>query len=277
MARRKTNTTGAKNIICKWDNIFSFVDYCDNAQVNSIFKNEVLGSQRDGGSWAGSESWEQAHDLLKNGDADSMGKVNEYFVKFTKQATATAPRFRAAVAGAVPIVPAYLAGSPKSMLARQQAKTRAKVLTVVYNVCADSGQDADVLARTGAKFLAAVNAIEKSGCRLNIYMAVCAERDREKVTFAVRVKTDGQKLNLIQIAYPLVNPSFLRRHFFKVIETNKEITSEYWPGSYGYPVHGKYGENAITAAGMKFDAYLDYYEAKNMDTAAIIKKLTAGK
>lgn len=277
MARRKTNTTGAKNIICKWDNIFSFVDYCDKAQVNGVFKNSYTASQRKGGSWSGAESWEQAHDLLKNGDADSMGKVNEYFVKFTKQATATAPRFRAAVAGAVPIVPAYLAGSPKSMLARQQAKTRAKVLSVVYNVCADSEQDADTLAQTGAKFLAAVNAIEKSGCRLNIYMAVCAEKDREKVTFAVRVKTDGQRLNLMQIAYPLVNPSFLRRHYFKVIETNKEITNGYWPSTYGTPVHGTDGENAITAAGMKFDAYLDYYQAKNMDTAAIIKKLTAGK
>ena len=277
MARRKTNTTGAKNIICKWDSIFSFVDYCDTAKDNAVFKNSYKISQRKGGSWAGAESWEQAHDLLKNGDADSMGKVNEYFVKFTKQATATAPRFRAAVAGAVPVVPAYLAGSPKSMLARQQAKTRAKVLTVVYNVCADSEQDADVLARTGAKFLAAVNAIEKSGCRLNIYMAVCSEKDREKVTFAVRVKTDGQRLNLMQIAYPLVNPSFLRRHYFKVIETNKKITSGYWPSTYGRPVHGTEGKDAITAAGMKFDTYLDYYEAKNMDTAAIIKKLTAGK
>ena len=275
MARRKTNTTGVKNIICKYDNIFSFVDYCDTAKENAVFKNSYKESQRKGGSWSGAESWEQAHDLLKNGDADSMGKVNEYFVKYTKQATA--PRFRAAVAGAVPIVPAYLAGSPKSMLARQQAKTRAKVLTVVYNVCADSGQDANELARTGAKFLAAVNAIEKSGCRLNIYIAVCAEEDKEKVTFAVRVKTDGQRLNLMQIAYPLVNPSFLRRHYFKVIETNKELASEYWPGSYGHPVHGKDGENAITAAGMKYNAYLDYYEAKNMDTAAIIKKLTAGK
>ena len=275
MARRKATT--AKNIICKFDNIFSFVDYCDKAPENNVFKNETSSSQRKGGSWAGAESWEQAHDFLKNGDAKSMSKVNDYYVTFTKQATATAPRFRAAVAGAMPIVPAFLAGSPKSMLARQQAKTRAKVLTVVYNVCADAGQDAETLARTGAKFLAAVNAIEKSGCRLNIYMAVCAEESKENVTFAVRVKTDGQRLNLMQIAYPLVNPSFLRRHFFKVIETNDKITSEYWPSSYGHPVHGTNGENAIKNAGMKFDAYLDYYEAKNMDTAQIIKKITTGK
>ena len=50
------------------------------------------------------------------------------------------------------------------------------------------------------------------------------------VSIMVKIKDAGQYFDGLRVAYPLVNPSFLRRHIFAVLERMPEI---YLTGSYG--------------------------------------------
>ena len=265
------------NVLKKFDSIHALAHEIDTATTSNIFKNERLGSSEGSRTFTGTADWQTAHGLLLNGDTATAAKVQKYFVRLTSSAKVQRPRFAPAVVGNVPVVGAYLSGSPKAMLAKRPTATRARVITIVYNVVADGSQNADELARRGAVVLAAVNAIEGSGVRVNLYAAVTAKKQNDTLTFCTRIKTDGQKLNIAQIAYPLANPSYLRRHYFRIVETADKLTSKHWPSGYGYVVNGNDGRTAIKNAGVKYNACFDYYEMADVTPETLAQNIINGK
>lgn len=265
------------NVLKKYDSIHALAHDIDTATTNKIFQTERLSSSEGSETFTGTADWQTAHGLLLNGDTATAAKIQKHFVRLTSAAKVQRPRFAPAVVGNVPVVGAYLSGSPRAMLAKTPLNTRARVITIVYNVVADGGQRADELARRGAVVLAAVNAIEMSGVRVNLYAAVTAKKGSDTLTFCTRIKTDGQRLNIAQIAYPLANPSYLRRHYFRIVETADKLTSKHWPGSYGQVVEGADGRAAIKNAGVKYDACFDYYEMADTTPETLAHDIVNGK
>lgn len=255
---RRTTTTTNKVSVRKYDSIAAFVADVDTRPVNNIFKYSRQGSTDGSEYFTKTSDYPTAHNLLTNGDNETAKKIQSHFVRLNQLATTTRPKTRPFFVGGAPIVGAYLSGDPNCMLAKRPTATRARVLNLVYNCAVCGSVDADELAKAGAALLTAINTIEKNDVRINLYCAVCSEKNNEKICFAVRVKTDGQPLNLMQIAYPVAHPSFLRRHYFKVVETDPVIRSKKWVDSYGYVVEGAEAKQVITDAGIKYDAYLDF-------------------
>lgn len=267
-----------KTFINKFETIHAFVEHINNAPTNKLFEGKYLVSDDPDKDFCGTPDFKTAHELLLNGDPTAAAKVKKEYTNIIARAKVQRPRPCPSVVGHTPIVGAYLAGDPVCMLAKKNRPTRARIVTIIYNTSVNCKTDANDMAKAGANLLAAINQIEANGVRVNLYTSeVCKTNDRfdESLVTCIKIKTDCQPLNIMQIAYPIANPSFLRRHCFKVCETTQGLKSDIWRRKYGYPVHGLSAQKLLKQANIKFDAYLDYNDTFGTDPAQIVEKILA--
>ena len=267
-----------KTFINKFENLYSFADFCDNTPVSRLFENEYLGSTGGSESFTGTADFATANRLLRDGDPTAAANVKKEYTNIIARAKVNRPRPCPSVVGHTPIVGAYLAGDPVCMLAKKNRQTRARVITIIYNTSVSCCVEANDMAKAGANLLAAINQIEANGVRVNLYAAEVSRakgRKQEYLVTSVKIKTDCQPLNLMQIAYPIANPSFLRRHVLRVTEVTKGLTEDHWVRGYGYPVHGQQAADLLTGAKVNFDAYLDYNDTHRANPADLVKKILA--
>lgn len=265
-----------KTFINKFENLYSFADFCNNTPVAKLFANERLGSETGSESFAGTPDFATANRLLREGDPNAAAKVKKEYTNIIARAKVQRPRPCPSIIGHTPIVGAYLAGDPVCMLAKKNRQTRARIITIIYNTSVHCGIDANDMAKAGANLLAAINQIEANGVRVNLYAAEVSKakgKKEECLVTTVKIKTDCQPLNLMQIAYPIANPSFLRRHILRVTEVTTGLTEKHWVSGYGYPVHGQQAKTLLDGAKVKFDAYLDYNDTFGTDPAQLVAKI----
>lgn len=267
-----------KTFVQKFNSIYSFADYCNNAPISKLFADERLASNTGSANYSGTENFETANRLLRDGDPTAAAKVKKEYTNIIARAKVQRPRPCPSVVGHTPIVGAFLAGDPVCMLAKKNRPTRARVITIIYNTSVNCDIEANDMAKAGANLLAAVNQIEANGVRVNLFAAEVSKargkRDESLVT-TVQIKKDSQPLNLMQIAYPIANPSFLRRHMLRIVETTQGLTEKNWVSGYGYAVHGQQAKNLLDGAKLKYDSYLDYNDTFGTDPAQIVEKILA--
>lgn len=91
---------------------------------------------------------------------------------------------------------------------------------------------------------------------------------------SVKVKDPGQYLDIRKLAYILVNPSFLRRHFFRLAETDPELTQSYWNIGYGFVLDDDEMKNVIKGIpSLKDIKYLSFEMIKGRNSEAIQKMI----
>jgi len=273
--RHKHNKTKKMNTYThKFNNIYSFAEFCNTAPVSKLFENESLYSDLGDPKFTGTKDFATANDLLRNGDQKSADKVKKEYTNIIARTKQNRPRPVPAIVGHTPIVGAFLAGDPVCMLAKKNRKTRARVVTIIYNTSVNCDIKADDMAKAGANLLAAINQIEANGVRVNLYAAeVSRAQDKEALVTVVRIKTDCQPLNIMQIAYPIANPSFLRRHIFRITEITQGLTEKRWVSGYGTSVHGARAKELLKGANVKYDSYLDYEDTHGTNPAQLVAKI----
>jgi hypothetical protein len=77
-----------------------------------------------------------------------------------------------------------------------------------------------------------VNRLEKQGYRVNLNV-IFGTSKRNQVITKVRIKNASQRLNVKQVAFPLVHPSMLRRIILAVWERSKECSYRGFELGYG--------------------------------------------
>ena len=77
--------------------------------------------------------------------------------------------------------------------------------------------------------------LEKQGYRTNINVVVAFTRNGEAggTLIVLPVKKSSQRLNIKQMAFPLVHPSFLRRICFAIVERVQECNYRNYVSGYG--------------------------------------------
>lgn len=179
-------------------------------------------------------SYQEANRLLLNGDKENAKKL----VNAKKHHSVNILSVRRqnsvynAPVGFTPNIPAYLTGTPNSMLnIHQTPKKNSKVITLVIN-CAASWQTLkEEIISFGTNVVSLIQLLEAKGYRLNLYASsICyfEVSGKNKGLLLVKIKDAGKPLNVTNITYPLVNPSFLRRHVFAWVERQKNVDN------YGY-------------------------------------------
>lgn len=133
------------------------------------------------------------------------------------------------VAGYQCSVPRYLQGIPTNMIQNKRVAAKTKVANVVKNFAYASTVSAEMIEEESAKFLEMVQNMEQSGTRCNVFVTIplyltAFKRNSKKniVCIDVKIKDSTQRMNIKQMAFPLMHPSMLRRIIFNVMEKLEE-------------------------------------------------------
>lgn len=228
--------------------------------------------------FTGTKSFEEADNLLKFGDKENADKINATIRKIKAQGKGNVTRnsLYNSPCGFLPVVPKVLAGDPQNMLAiKKQSYNSTKVLNVAYNATVSGSTSKENILKTAAKVANVIASLEKNGYRINMYVcfSVCSSYDdRIKAISIIKIKDSGKYLDTLRIAYPLVNPSFLRRHIFAYLER----LDVYKLGINGYGYHLD-DDEAKKYIPMKNFSYISYYLCEGKTEEQIAKYIENGK
>ena len=189
--------------------------------------------------FSGTESYEQANNLLLYGDRNLARRITEagtYTTEAKIQKYMAKRTYTASVVGAVPHVANYVAGCPNTMIRIQQTRQPQKVVTIGYCMTVSAFVDIEDMIRVAAEMVSAIMILEAKGIRVNYYTLnynyANEGRAQHIISNAIKIKSAGQKLDLLKMAYPMASPSMFRRHIFKFFETEPGIPKAF-TGGYG--------------------------------------------
>lgn len=248
--------------------------YLDTASNSKLFE-KTNDSKNGSSSFTGTESYSAANDLLRDGDAKNAAKLKAAAGNGLKAAAGDGQRIRhfSSVCGGAVNVPNMLMGLPKSMIAAQKVKYKdSKVVSMVFNASIDCTIEADEINKVSAYLVNAIMGLEKKGYRVNLYVMHASTRGSEKCAMFVRIKDSGQYMDVKKMAYPLVNPSMLRRHYFRFVETVPGLKDRSWLHTYGRPVMEKdKAADLAKEAGLNIKKIVSFYEVRNMTSPEMMR------
>lgn len=225
-----------------FDSLFELTDFIS---LKDNRHRDAENASTDGSeSFTGTKDMEQALSLFESGDAELMEAIDERDVKandvsgFVENVKRS---FVNDVVGFIPNVANAVMGIPTNMIRMNKVYHKQKILNIAINIAVSSGVEKDDMIKNASIMYAAVDSLEKQGYRCNVWVTEVAYGRDVKHTFTVRVKTDGQPFNRLKMAFPMANPSMLRRFGFAINERSKHWIG----GGYGQPIHGKEAEKEI--------------------------------
>lgn len=239
---KETTKTYGKTTTCirEFDSLNSFYEYITTTPLNKTFcwKEGGLSSTIGSKKFTGTESFEEAVNLFKNGWDDMAQKLTKK-LKVTQNQTMCSEVQKTVydIVGFQCSVPRYLQGIPTNMVNKRLTPIKQKVVTLnkdfSYN-CSISTED---IIEASIQTMQVVKKIEAQGIRvnLNIIFGVAAGNTREVAK--IRIKSANERANISKLAFPLVHPSMFRRLCFRYIEVAPTITDSYSFG-YGQPLNG---------------------------------------
>ena len=254
--------------------VTEFIHTINTRKVRESFENSQS-SQTKNYQFTGTEDYKEANDLFLYGDKNNANKLNEALRKIKAQGKGNETRNKLynSPCGFMPIVPKVLAGDPQNMLSiRKEKYSNTKVLNIVYNVTIDWSIKADEIVETAAKVANVIATLEKNGYRVNLYVYDCGKCLRDTIsTILVKIKDSGEYLDTLRIAYPLVNPSFVRRHMRAYLERLE-----------GYGLFCNYSQvlsdnQAKKYLPIKNASYLSFYNCEDKTEDGIIKMIETAK
>ena len=228
--------------VVEYNSINEFVNYLKVTPVNKTFRKKSedknkLGSHTDGIYFTGTNSFEEAEKMLVNGWSEMSKEMTKDFKvaindSQTKEMMKTIKTIFD-VQGFQVSVPRFVNGIPDCMVSQRQVMKKDKVLSLVKNVGYLSDVSTETIKRESIKALKIVNILETQGYRVNLSIASPVE-DRHGKDFCVivKIKNSTERLNISKIAFPMANPSMLRRMIFCWRELYPEIPSTMY-GGYG--------------------------------------------
>lgn len=201
-------------------------------------------SEEGSKSFAGTENMAEANVMLTAGYPEGIKELRT--IKAKPSRNGQIDIFRS-FQGFTPSVGDVVAGNPLNMLnARHSVKASCKVVDVVLGAAFSCEWSTEDIMREAKKAMQAVMTAENNGYRVNLYICFSlaylgAKRVKENTCdILVKIKGSNQKLDLLRVSYPVIHPSFLRRHVFAVMERAVELNK-------GYGCAAKPTEKAVKA------------------------------
>ena len=182
----------------------------------------------------GSQSFDEAIDLLTMGYKEPLADLKREVLKVTRQNVQAKPKPFQSVVGYAPHVPNAIRGIPTSMINRENKLEKAKTIHLLYGFSAVGNVNARDLINGGTKFIGLVNSLEMAGYRVKIDIIRCTTSSTTNaIGYTCTLKEYSQSLNLLKLCFPLVHPSMLRRISFRWCETLPNLTDNHYTLGYG--------------------------------------------
>jgi hypothetical protein len=262
-----------KIIYNKFSSMNAFSKFLADRQPCGAFKDEFdLASVEESESrteFTGTKSYEDADSLLKFGDKDSFKKLSSGRVK-VDDGDGVSQKIYHNVVGCCVDLGAYLAGAPNCMIDVHEENKGAKTIKVFYSSSVGYSVDAKEVAIVANKFFNAIKKIEQSGIDVELYVGSVNKMGNETAAFSVLLKRCGEQISLYKCAYPIINPSFNRRHSFRYREVCG-VKNKKWVDTYGYTVFERREMEKIINM-----PCFNYYSCENLSVDEIIKAILSG-
>lgn len=152
----------------------------------------------------------------------------------------TQPRSECNVIGHTPHVAHYIQGHPLNMIRTIQHREAAREVTVWFDRVESCKVQADEMVRAARYFVDAVKHLEDHNVRVTINVSWNSGSYMQRVFVSMCLKKPSARINLMKMAYPMVHPSFSRRHCFKWFETSPIVTDGSMYMDYGHPLYIEY-------------------------------------
>lgn len=222
-----------------YDNVGDFVEWLRKTKKTKKGQALAHSERTDNYSqnFSGTESFEAAQELLDNGDATLSRMIMEQAVSIKAKSKTGCMRSNGIVnspQGFVPNIGAYMTGHPNNMVnIRQTFKPMSKVLSIVYNISVNCRITTNQMISAATKVACAISTLEAKGYRVNVYVGSYTRNYHSRAKknaggFIMKIKDAGKPLDPLRIAYPLANPSMLRRHGLAFLErVDFKLPSDY--------------------------------------------------
>lgn len=227
-----------KEINRRFNSVKEFTDYIDNSPAQSCFVGNERSLEEDRTGWAGTVTFADADEKIKYGDKEIYSRLKAKGIEKISadcKRSATRRTFASSVVGALPNVPAYIAGAPNAMITTRKKQVRQRVVTVGYNTAACGFYDAEDITNRALVLMEALMRIEASGTKVNLYCLNYQKCGDTYISYSIKLKSSGQKFDVLRLCYPLCNPAMNRRHKFRFVEVTEGIPSSF-VRTYGYAI-----------------------------------------
>lgn len=217
---RKTHENKDKIVI--FDSITEVVQFNRNTERTEYYQKYHASDDKTKKSFTKTNSYEEAEDLLLHGWDSMAEKLTNKLGKVTCKNNGYKNKTVYGVQGYQACVPRYLQGVPDNMVSNKRIVTKQKVINIVKDFGYSGATSASVIEKESIKVLKAVNELELKGYRVNLSIVFVSEYRGEYIGVVVKIKNAGQKMNVKQLAFPLVHSSMFRRIMFGLIERLEE-------------------------------------------------------
>ena len=222
-------------------------------------------------SWAGVESINEAKELLLKGDSINAAKIRAEG-EIIKPQEEHNPILKSAVVGCLPNVPNYLRGVPAQMYQIKNNSRKRPIINIYIEVTVADSTDLSKLAQKAAVISNAIAATELSGYRVNLFAVYGIKNSKEYCAgFCVNIKEADSPLNLLNIAFPLLNPAFSVVLGADWVDKNIKTSMRVGRYVYGYVLHSEEIQRVFGIDGLFFSLREMIREDDNTDS--VCKKI----
>lgn len=242
--------------------IHEMTKYLRETPCNKIESNETYMPE-----WYGSTSYEDAERRCLNGDDTLAENLRGYDrLRIDVPATGTRKKMITSVCGFMPHVPNALAGVPNNMIFCREQKVAKKVITVIYGCNTRQDVTTEEIAMVSARVVSCIMSLERKGYRVNLYASNVAEKGKKVAGFLTLLKSSGQQIDRLKLAFPLLSSAWNRRFGFRF----REICGWYTMGS---SLNGRDLRSFLDRNGVKYDIALSFYDAAKIQTVQELEKM----
>lgn len=215
----------------EYANLTAYLADCDKAAIQLKMSRSAsiaaLASRR-GIDWSGAASYGDAYEMACKGWPDGLALmqplVSDIFKRVGARIEKTRIVFR--VAGGCVNVGRHLSGRPDAFQARvrsqETAGVKKNVLKMVINVGARAGVGGETIFNRGAAAVALVQALEKAGRRVEIWMvtdatnAGTASNGSNNILLKTRLKASHEAISLDKLAFCFAHQALHRQLNFTI-------------------------------------------------------------
>lgn len=216
-----------------FNSVSDLINFIDTKEPYDNFKNKKGGCDSISGdkSFTETESFDEAKDLLLHGWECGTRRIRRKLdFKNTENVLKQKPCYD--IQGYQCSVPRYLQGIPTNMINNKVVTQKNKVITI-NKMCTYYGKvTTSQIIDESVKVLKLINELEKQGYRVNLNV-IFGSRKIKNSMVRIKIKQSSQRMNLKQMAFPLVHPSMLRRIIFAVWERCEENSTGGFEYGYG--------------------------------------------
>lgn len=227
-----------------YKSISELVNYIHTHEIQEEVYKQIgkPSSLKVGGGFSGTYTYDEAEELLLHGWEEGTKKIKDKLAEVKVSNYKNKTKNIYSPVGYQCSVPRYLQGMPDSMVNKVNVQKKNKVITINKSFSYSCVVSENRILDESIKVLCLINKLESEGYRvkLNVIAVSKVPSEEEYNVIKICIKQSSQRLNIKQIAFPLVHPAMLRRIMFALLERYEECAKhKRFYNGYGTPINDK--------------------------------------